>query len=348
MPDRKPFIATGRAPVTAMDQGHTGRQVRQRSKVIVNGTRHPLLATRSGPGRAGAANGVLVHCTYTDSAMPPRALLTGTLAVGLVAVPIRLYTATHSEAVAFHLLHDRCGSRIGLRSYCPTCGLMVPREELVRGFEFAKDEYVRFTEDELKAVESHNGRVIDVQEFVPLEAVDPVYFDRTYYLGPGKGGEEGYQLLRRAMTERGRVALATYAMRDKQHLVLVRPVGDGFHLHTLYYADEVANFAEVERPDPQVRPGELELAIRLIEDLGQPDFRPEQYADDYRQRVLAAVEQKRAGGAIEAPEPQAPPPTVDLIATLKKSLEARQSRTQTGSPGAGQRPRGERTRRRAS
>src|SRR5262245_40764239 len=158
--------------------------------------------------------------------MPPRALLTGTLAVGLVTVPIRVYTATHSEAVAFHLLPDRCGSRIGLRSYCPRCGVTLAREEVVRGFEFAEDEYVRFTDDELKAVESHNSRIIDVQEFVPLEAVDPVYFDRTYYLAPAKGGEEGYQLLRRAMAERGRVGLATYTMRDKQHLVLVRPVGD--------------------------------------------------------------------------------------------------------------------------
>src|SRR5262249_8860186 len=283
-----------------------------------------------------------------DFNMPPRALLTGTLAVGLVAVPIRLYTATHSEAVAFHLLHDRCGSRIGLRSYCPACGLVVPREELVRGFEFAQEEYVRFTDDELRAVESHNNRVIDVQEVLPLEAVDPVYFDRTYYLGPGKGGEEGYQLLRRAMVERGRVGLATYTMRDRQHLVLVRPVGDGFQLHTLYYADEVADFAEVERPDPNIRPGELELAVRLIEDLAQPDFRPEQYADEYRQRVLAAVDQRRAGSAIEAPEPQAPPPTVDLIETLKKSLEVRQSRVTPGSPGTGQTPTSERARRRAS
>jgi DNA end-binding protein Ku len=280
--------------------------------------------------------------------MPPRALLTGTLALGLVTVPVRLYTATRSESVAFHLLHQRCGSRIQLHSYCPTCGVVAPREELVRGFEFAQDEYVRFSEAELKTLESQNDRVIDVQEFVPLEAVDPVYFDRTYYLGPAKDGERGYQLLRQAMVDRGRVALATYTMRDKQHLVLLRPVGDGFHLHTLYYADEVADFAEIERPEVPVKPGELDLAVRLIEDLAQPEVRLEQYADEHRKRVLAAVERKRAGDAIQAPEPQAPPPTEDLMATLQKSLEARRPRARTQASDAADETAAATPRRRAS
>jgi DNA end-binding protein Ku len=268
--------------------------------------------------------------------MPPRALLTGNLAVGLVNVPIRLYTATRSEGIAFHLLHERCGSRIQYQSYCPVCNVVVAREELVRGFEFAKDEYVRLTDEELKAFESQDGRVIDVQEFVPLDKVDPVYFDRTYYLGPGKGGERGYQLLRHAMAKTSRVAVAKYTMRGKQHLVLLRPVGEGFHLHTLYYADEVANFTEVERPDVKVKPGELELAVRLIEDLAQTEFRPEQYADEYRERVRAAVERKRTGGTIEAKEPRAPSPTADLEATLKKSLEARRPLAKAEGKGAGE------------
>jgi DNA end-binding protein Ku len=178
--------------------------------------------------------------------------------------------------------------------------------------------------------------------------VDPVYFDRTYYLGPGKDGERGYQLLRQAMVDRGRVALATYTMRDKQHLVLLRPVGDGFHLHTLYYADEVADFAGVERPEVPVKPGELDLAVRLIEDLAQPEFRLERYADEHRQRVLAAVERKRAGDAIEAPEPQAPPPTEDLMATLQKSLEARRPLTRTQAPAADETAVAARKERRAS
>ena len=264
--------------------------------------------------------------------MPPRALLTGSLALGLVTVPVRLYTATRSEAIAFHLLHDRCGGRVQYRSFCPTCGVAVSREELVRGFEFAKDEYVRFSEDEVKRIEEQPGRVIDVQEFVPRASVDPVYFDRTYYLGPGKGGEEAYQVLRRAMAERDRVAVAKYTMRGTPRLVLLRPVGEGFHLHTLHWADEVGSFTEVERPDVAVRPAELNLAVRLIEDLAQPEFRPEQFADEYRERFLAAVEQKRAGGTIPTAEPQAPPPTDDLMATLQKSLEVRRPAAKAEAP----------------
>ena len=258
--------------------------------------------------------------------MPPRALLTGNLVIGLVTVPIRLYTATRPEGVAFHLLHDACGSRIGLRAYCPTCGVSVSRDELVRGFETAENEYVRFTEEELKTLESQDDQTMEVYEFVPLEAVDPVYFDRTYYVGPGKGGEAAYQLLRQAMVDRGQVALAMYRMRGKQHLVLLRPVGDGLQVHTLHYADEVADFGEVERPDVALRPGELELAVRLIEDLAHAEFRPEVYTDEYRQRVLSAVDSKRAGGTIETPEPEAPAATEDLIAALRQSLDAPRSR----------------------
>jgi DNA end-binding protein Ku len=263
--------------------------------------------------------------------MPPRALLTGSLVLGLVTVPVRVYTATSSEAIAFHLLHDRCGSRVQYRSFCPTCGVAVSREELVRGFEFAKDEYVRFTEEEIKRIEEQPGRVIDVQEFVPRASVDPVYFDRTYYLGPGKGGEEAYQVLRRAMADLDRVAVAKYTMRGAPRLVLVRPVGEGFHLHTLHWADEVASFTEVERPEVAVRPAELNLAVRLIEDLAQPEFRPGQFADEYRERFLAAMERKRAGETLPTAEPQAPPPTDDLMATLKKSLELRRPPAKAGA-----------------
>ncbi len=258
--------------------------------------------------------------------MPPRALLTGTLTLGLVTVPIRLYTATRSEGVAFHLLHEPCGSRVQNRTYCPACAVAVPREELVRGFEVNPEEYVRFTDAEIKALEDQGSGVVDILEFVPLDQVDPVYFERTYYLGPGKGGDQAYQVLRQAMAERGRVALATYTMRGKSHLVLLRPVADGLHLHTLYYADEVASFAEVERPDASVRPGELELAVRLIEDLAQPEADLAQHTDEYRQRVLAAIEHKRAGGTLDAAELPAPAPTEDLMATLQRSLETRRPR----------------------
>jgi DNA end-binding protein Ku len=268
--------------------------------------------------------------------MPPRALLTGTLTLGLVTVPIRLYTATRAEGIAFHLLHDRCGSRIQNRAHCPACAAGVPREELVRGFEVNPDEYVRFTDAEIKALEDQGSGVIDVQEFVLLDQVDPVYFDRTYYLGPGKGGEPAYQVLREAMAQTGRVGVATYTMRGKSHLVLLRPVGDGLHLHTLYYAGEVVSFAEVERPDVAVKPGELDLAIRLIEDLARPEADLAPHVDEYRQRVLAAIEHKRAGGTLDAAEPAAPAPTEDLMATLRRSLEARRPRARAERAEAGE------------
>jgi DNA end-binding protein Ku len=277
--------------------------------------------------------------------MPPRALLTGTLALGLVNVPIRLYTATRAEGIAFHLLHDRCGSRIQNRAYCPVCAVPVSREELVRGFETNPDEYVRFTEAEIKALEDHGSGVIDVQEFVPLDQVDPVYYDRTYYVGPGKGGEEAYQVLREAMASTGRVGVATYTMRGKSHLVLLRPVGDGFHLHMLYYSGEVADFAEVERPDVALKPGEIDLAVRLIEDLANPEVELSRYADEYRQRVLAAIEQKRGGGTIDTAATPAPAPTEDLVATLQRSLDARRSRASASQAAAADAPR---ARRRAS
>jgi DNA end-binding protein Ku len=277
--------------------------------------------------------------------MPPRALLTGTLTLGLVNVPIRLYTATRAEGIAFHLLHERCGSRIQNRAYCPACGVGVPREELVRGFEINPDEYVRFTDAEIKALEDHGSAVIDVQEFVPLDQVDPVYYDRTYYVGPGKGGEPAYQVLREAMARTGRVGVATYTMRGKSHLVLLRPVGEGLHLHTLYYAGEVSDFAEVERPDVALKPGEIDLAVRLIEDLANPEVEVSRYADEYRQRVLAAIEQKRGGGTLDTTAAPTPPPTADLVATLQKSLEARRARA-TASPAAD--AAAPRTRRRAS
>jgi DNA end-binding protein Ku len=261
--------------------------------------------------------------------MPPRALLTGTLAVGLVTVPIRLYTATQAEGVAFHLLHGPCGHRIQLQSFCPVCTAVASREELVRGYEVAADEWVRFSDAEIKALESQAGGVMDIQEFVPLDQVDPVYFDRTYYVGPGKGGERAFQVLREAMAQTGRVGVATYTMRGKSHLVLLRPVGDGLHLHTLYYADEVASFAEVERPDVTLKPGELDLAVRLIEDLANRDAQLTQYSDEYRQRVLAAIDQKRAGGTVETTVPPVPPPTEDLMATLRQSLEARRPRAKS-------------------
>src|SRR5437762_10915961 len=169
--------------------------------------------------------------------MPPHSLGSGTISFGLVSIPVRLYTAASSANVSFNLLHAKCGSRIKQQTFCPTCNEVVDRASLVRGYEFAKDQYVRVSDDELKSLEGETSKVIDIAEFVPLASVDPIYFEKTYYLGPDKGGDKAYRLLADAMEKNSRVALAKFVMRGKESLVLIRPAKSGLMLHTMYFAD---------------------------------------------------------------------------------------------------------------
>jgi DNA end-binding protein Ku len=257
--------------------------------------------------------------------MPPHAIGSGTVSFGLVTIPIRLYTAASSAAVSFNLLHAKCGNRIRQQTYCPVCKEVVERTALVRGYEVQKDEYVRFTDEELKALEGESSKVIEIAEFVPLAQVDPIYFEKTYYLGPDKGGEKAYRLLADAMARTDRVAVAKFVMRGKESLVLIRPAQSGLMLHTMYFADEVRDFGEIDKgQSAKVREGELELAARLISDLSRDEFVPSRYADEYRQRVLAAVEEKVAGREITAAAPEAPRAhVIDLMDALKESLARR-------------------------
>src|SRR5262245_11007234 len=219
--------------------------------------------------------------------MPPHAIGSGTISFGLVSIPVKLYTAASSTAVSFNLLHAKCGSRIRQQTFCPTCNEVVERSALVRGYEFAKDQYARVTDDELKAVEGEASKVIDIAEFVPLAGVDPIYFEKTYYLGPDKGGEKAYRLLADAMTKAGQVALAKFVMRGKESLVLIRAAQGGLMLHTMYFADEVRDFGEIDRGESaKIKDGELDLALQLINGLRSEEFDPTQYSDEYRQRVL--------------------------------------------------------------
>src|SRR5207245_2416625 len=181
-----------------------------------------------------------------EPSMPPHSLGSGTISFGLVSIPVRLYTAASSGNVAFNQLHGVCGSRIRQQTFCPTCNKTVERAELVRGYEFAKDQYVRVADDELKALEGEASKIIDIAEFVPLADVDPIYFEKTYYLGPDKGGEKPYRLLSDAMEKAGQVALARYVMRGKESLVLIRAAQGGLMLHTMYFADAVQDFGEVD------------------------------------------------------------------------------------------------------
>lgn len=268
--------------------------------------------------------------------MAARAISSGTISFGLVSIPIKLYTAASSGGVAFNFLHNRCGSRMKQQQFCPVCEEVVQRSDLVRGYEFAKNQYVRFENDELKTLEEETSRVIELEEFVPLEKVDPVYFEKTYYLGPDKGGEKAYRLLADAMTESNRVGLAKYVMRGKEALVLIRAVQGGLMLHTMYYADEVRDFDDIDRGQTvTLKDGELDLAVRLIDELVSKEFHPENYQDEYRARVLHLVEQKVEGKEVTALEPQVrQSQVVDLMEALKASLEKHDGAEKVKAPRA--------------
>ena len=257
--------------------------------------------------------------------MPARATSSGTISFGLVSIPVKLYPATRSKSVHFNMLHATDRSRLKQQYVCATCGEKVDREATARGFEYGRDQYVVFSEEELKALESKSDKAIEIEEFVPIEKVDPIYFERSQLLGPDKGGQKAYRLLNEAMLTMGRVAIGRHRTRGREQLVLIRPLGRGLVLHTLSYADEVASFEDVEFGDEvQVRASELQLAQQLIEQLAGDRFAPEKYEDRYRQAVLAAVEQKVAGNEVVLAERQeAPEPVIDLMAALKRSIEAR-------------------------
>ena len=257
--------------------------------------------------------------------MPPHPVGPGTISFGLVAIPVKLYTATSSANVSFNLLHAKCGSRIRQQTFCPVCQATIDRSELVRGYEFAKDQYVRVADDELKSLEGEASRVIDIAEFVPLDKVDPIFFEKTYYLGPEKGGEKPYRLLADAMAKSDRVALAKFVMRGKESLVLIRPAQGGLMLHTMYFADEVRDFGEIERGESaQIKTGELDLALKLIDGLSNEEFTPDQYEDEYRQRVLELMDKKIAGQQVTTAAAPAPRPhVIDLVEALKASIAKR-------------------------
>ena len=266
--------------------------------------------------------------------MAPHSLGSGTISFGLVSIPVKLYTAASSGNVSFNLLHAKCGSRIKQQTFCPACNEVVERSALVKGYEFQKDQYVRFTDEELKSLEGESSKVIDIEEFVPLSSVDPIFFEKTYYLGPDKGGEKPYRLLADAMAKSDKVALATFVMRGKESLVLVRPAQDGLMLHTMYFADEVRDFGEIEKgKSVKLREGELGLAERLIGELSHDEFKPEQYRDQYRERVLELASSKVEGKEITAVEPEAQRAQVlDLMDALQQSLAKRAGAT-PASPG---------------
>jgi DNA end-binding protein Ku len=261
--------------------------------------------------------------------MAARAIGTVTISFGLVSVPVKLYSATQAQgAISFNLLHKTCGSRLRQQYLCQKEGVVVERDDMVKGYEFAKDQYVMFSPEELKALEERSTQTVDITEFVPMTQVDPVFYDKPYYLAPEKGGEKAYRLLSEAMQQTGRCALARYAARGKQYLVMLRPVtlesgGGGLVMQQLLYADEVRDFKEVplnEAPEP--REMELKLAKQLIDQISNETFNPGAYEDDVKKRILSEIDKKVEGQEIAtAPEEAAAPAQViDIMEALKASL----------------------------
>ena len=255
--------------------------------------------------------------------MAARSIASLTVSFGLVSIPVKLYSATEAaKAVSFNLLHKGCGSRLKQQYLCIKEEVPVAREDMVKGYEFAKDQYVTFTPEELKTMEEAGTHMAEISEFVPLEAIDPVYFDKAYYLAPDKGGAKPYALLASALRESNRCALGRWAARGKQYIVMIRPVEDGLVMQQLLYAGEVRAMKDLEIPKTDVKPAELKLAQQLIEQQTSEKFDPSAYTDDVAVRVEAAVQRKVEGQEItmaEAPEGGAQ--VIDLMEALRASLE---------------------------
>jgi DNA end-binding protein Ku len=255
--------------------------------------------------------------------MAARSIGTGTISFGMVSIPIRLYSAAEpSAAISFNLLDGKTKTRLK-QQYVNQAGEVVPRDQMVKGYEFAKDQYVAFTNDELKAMEEQTQKAIEITEFVPAAAVDPVYFDKPYYLGPEKGAEKAYKLILEAMQKTGRSALARWAARGKQYLVLIRPAQGGLVMQQLLYSDEVRSISEVPVGDAEIKEGELKLAVQLIEQIATDEFRPENYQDEVKKRYQEAIQRKIEGQEITAAPEQPKAQIIDLMEALKASLAAK-------------------------
>jgi DNA end-binding protein Ku len=250
-----------------------------------------------------------------------------TVSFGLVAIPVKLFTANQSSnAISFNLLHKADGSRLRQQYICQKDGAVVERDDMVKGYEFAKDQYVRFTPEEIKAMDEAGSHAVEISEFVPIESIDPVYYDKTYYLAPDKGAAKPYALLTEALKQAKRCGVGRWAARGKGYLVILRPIGDVLAMQQLHYAADVRTASEVEIPKPEVKPAELKLAQQLIDAQTSEKFDPDAYKDEVRGRIEAAIKKKvEEGQEITMAEP--PPPgdgkVIDLMEALRASLEKR-------------------------
>jgi DNA end-binding protein Ku len=254
--------------------------------------------------------------------MPARSIGTATISFGLVSVPVNIYSSSESKtSVSFNMLHKKCGGRLKQQYTCPKDNEVVTRDDTVKGYEFAKDQYVILTAEELKALEEKATSTIDVVEFVPLAGVDREYLEKVYYLGPDKGGDRAYRLLAAALKESGKAALGQYAARGQQHLVLLRPLNGVLVMEQLHYADELRPTTEVTIPPGEVKDAELKLAMQLIDQTTNEEFEPTKYRDTVRERMLETIQRKIEGQDITSDvAPASDTKMIDLMEALKASL----------------------------
>ncbi len=267
----------------------------------------------------------------------PRSIGSLTISFGLVAIPVKLYTATQSTGqISFNLLHKDCGSRLKQQYICLKDGQVVERDDIVKGYEFAKDQYVAFTPDEFKALEEVGSHAVEISEFVPIESIDPVYFDKTYYLAPDKGASKPYALLTEALSESKRCAVGRWATKGKAYIVMLRPMGHVLSMQQLRFAAEVRPASEIDVAKTEVKPAEMKLARQLIDQQQSLAFDPTAYLDEVKGRIEGAIQQKVEGQEIsvsEAPDPNKGK-VIDLMEALRASLDrtesARASATKLG------------------
>jgi DNA end-binding protein Ku len=272
--------------------------------------------------------------------MAARSIASLTVSFGLVSIPVKLYSATESsKAISFNMLHKGCGSRLKQQYLCLKEEVVVAREDMVKGYEFAKDQYVLFNAEELKALEEAGTHMAEITEFVPLESVDPVYFDKAYYLAPDKGGAKPYALLARALRESEKCALGRWAARGKQYIVMIRAVDEGLVMQQLLYAGEVRSITEIEIPETEVKDNELKLAKQLIDAQSSDVFDPSAYGDEVAKRIEAAIEKKIAGQEISMSEaPESTAQVIDLMEALRASLERKATAPPKKAPAEGRKP----------
>jgi DNA end-binding protein Ku len=256
-----------------------------------------------------------------------RSIASLTISFGLVAIPVKLYSATISAGkISFNLLRQKDGSRVKQQYIAVNDGKLVERSELVKGYEFAKDQYVMFSPAEIKALEESTSTTIDISQFVPLESVDPLYYDGTYYLAPDKGGAKPYTLLATALRKAGQCAIGRWISRGKEHIVVIRPIEDGLAMHQLHFKAEVRDVKELGLEAAKVSDAELKLAQQLIDQLGAKRFDPAEYVDEFKERVEAAIQKKVEGKEVslsDAPTSSHGTNVIDLMEALRASLDAR-------------------------